>query len=162
MTDQELQDVLDRLGRDGGAPAGHAPDASVPDDDARDLNAYRTLYAALADEPDGDLPRDFAQRVADRVMPAEALSTAAERFPWLEWVLPPLLLVAALVATLLLMPTVSQSGAQAMQLVLNPLASLWTQLRLDIALTAGTALLVISFVDRFVLRNWFQRGLVTT
>jgi hypothetical protein len=60
------------------------------------------------------------------------------------------------------MPTVSQSGAQAMQLVLNPLASLWTQLRLDIALTAGTALLVISFVDRFVLRSWFQRGLVTT
>lgn len=159
MTDQELQDFLDRLGRDSSAPA---EDASVPNDDARDLNAYRTLYAALADEPDGDLPRDFAQRVAHRVMPAEALSTAAERFPWLEWVLPPLLLVAAFVATLLLMPTVSQSGMQAVQLVLNPLASLWVQLRLDIALMAGTALLVISFIDRFVLRTWFQRNLVTT
>jgi hypothetical protein len=162
MTDQELQDLLDRLGRDGGAPANTTSDASVPNDKERDLKAYRLLYAALEDEPDGDLPSDFAQQVANRVMPAEALSTAAERFPWLEWVLPPLLLVAAFVATLLLMPTVSQSGAQAMQLVLNPLASLWIQLRLDIALMAGTALLVISFVDRFVLRNWFQRGLVTT
>jgi len=162
MTDKELQDLLDRLGRDGGAPAGDASDASVPDGDAWDLSAYRMVYAALEDEPDDALPSDFAQRVANRVMPAEALSTVAERFPWLEWVLPPLLLVGAFVATLLLMPTVSESGAQAMQLVLNPLASLWTQLRLDIALMAGTVLLVISFIDRFVLRAWFQRSLVTT
>jgi hypothetical protein len=162
MTDQELQDLLDRLGRDGGEPAGDAPDAPVPEEKTRDLSAYRMLYAALADEPDGALPNDFAQRVADRVMPAEALSTAAERFPWLEWVLPPLLLVAAFVATLLLMPAVSQSGAEAIRLVLNPLSTLWTQLRLDIVLMAGTALLVASFVDRFVLRNWFHRGLMTT
>ena len=162
MTDQELQDLLDRLSRDGGESVSDASDASVPEEQGRDFSAYRMVYAALSDEPDGALPNDFAQQVANRVMPAEALSTAAERFPWLEWVLPPLLLVAAFVATLLLMPTVSQSGAQAMQLVLNPLATLWTQLRLDLALMAGTALLVISFVDRFVLRNWFQRGLVTT
>jgi hypothetical protein len=157
MTDQELQDLLDRLGAHDDAP----DEAAVPDEKARDLNAYRMVYAALEDEPDGALPRNFAQQVANRVMPAEVLSTAAERFPWLEWVLPPLLLVAAFVATLLLMPTVSQSGAEAIQLLLNPLASLWTQLRLDIALVAGSALLVISFVDRFLLRTWFRRGLMT-
>ena len=158
MTDQELQDVLDRLG----TQHGDANKAAVPDDQERDLKAYRMVFAALEDEPEGTLPRNFAQQVADRVMPAEALSTAAERFPWLEWVLPPLLLVAAFVATLLLMPTVSQSGAEAMRLLLDPLASLWVQLRLDIALVAGSALLIISFVDRFVLRTWFRRGLLAT
>ncbi len=158
MTDQELQDVLDRLG----TQHGDANKAAVPDDQERDLRAYRMVFAALEDEPEGTLPRNFAQQVADRVMPAEALSTAAERFPWLEWVLPPLLLVAAFVATLLLMPTVSQSGAEAMRLLLDPLASLWVQLRLDIALVAGSALLIISFVDRFVLRTWFRRGLLAT
>lgn len=158
MTDQELQDLLDRLS----AQDGDADETAVPSEQERDLKAYRMVYAALEDEPEGTLPRTFAQQVADRVMPAEALSTAAERFPWLEWVLPPLLLVAAFVATLLLMPTVSQSGAEAIQLLLNPLASLWTQLRLDIALVAGSALLIISFVDRFVLRTWLRRGLLAT
>lgn len=158
MTDQELQDLLDRLG----AHDGDADETAVPDEQERDLKAYQMVYAALNDEPEGSLPSNFAQQVVDRVMPAEALSTIAERFPWLEWVLPPLLLVAAFVVTLLLMPTVSQSGAAAMQLLLNPLAALWKQLRLDIALVAGSALLVVSFVDRFVLRTWFRRGLLTT
>ena len=155
MTDQELQDLLDRLARGEEEPADTP---NLESEDGADWKAYRLLYAALEEEPEGSLPPDFAQQVANRVMPAEALGTAAERFPWLEWVLPPLVLVVAFVVTLLLMPTVSQAGAEAMQLLLNPLASLWTQLRLDIALTAGAALLLISFVDRFVLRTWFRKG----
>ena len=157
MTDQELQDLLDRLARGDREPA-----ASVSDEDKTDLKADRMLYAALEDEPDGSLPSDFARQVVDRVMPAEALGSVAERFPWLEWMLPPLLLIGAFIATLLLMPTVSQTGAEALQLLLNPLTTLWIQLRLDIALTAGAALLVISFVDRFVLRTWFRKGLAAT
>lgn len=156
MTDQELQDLLDRLDADGGAAA--TPGADVPDKTQRDLHAYRMVYAALEDEPDGTLPPDFAERVADRVIPAPA----TERLPWLETILPPLALVAAFVATLLLMPTVSQAGANALQLLLEPLAALNDTVRLDIALVAGTALLVISFVDRFVLHPWAQRGAATT
>ncbi len=150
MTDRELQDLLDRLARGDGEPA----DAPAPED-AADWKAYRLIYAALEEEPAGDLPGDFAERVADRVMPPAA---ATERIPWLEWMLPPLVLIAAFVATLLLMPAVAQTGAEALQLVVDPLSSLWTQFRLDLVLTAGAALLLISFVDRFVLQQRFHRG----
>lgn len=157
MTDRELQDALDRLARSAEAPA-------PPPDGERsaDWKAYRLLYTTLEGEPDGSLPHDFAQQVADRVMPAEALAPAAERFPWIEWVLPPLVLVVAFVTTLLLMPAVAQTGGEALQLVLNPLSALWTHFRLDIVLSAAAALLIVYVVDRFVRPAWFQKRPVAT
>lgn len=158
MTDRELQDLLDRLAREGGEPA----DAPEPDvEDHADWKAYQVLYAALEEEPDGTLPPDFAEQVADRVMPATAPATAKEQFPWLEWILPPLALVAAFVATLLLMPALSPMGAAAVQQIVEPFSTLQTTLRLDIAFTAGAALLVIGLLDRFVLQARFRQDVAT-
>lgn len=152
MTDKELQDFLDQLG-----PRG-AREASRPDTEDGDLDfrAYQLLYDALEDEPEGALPPNFAQQVANRVMPAHALESAAERFPWLEWVLPPVVLVAAFVATFLLLPTATQTGAESLQLLLDPMQQIWTTLRLDIVLSAGGTLLLIGLFDRLFRRTRIQ------
>lgn len=143
MTDQELQDLLDRLDRE-------ETNEPIPDEvaDSSDFRAYQILYEALDDEPEGDLSPDFAERVADRVMP----TPETERIPWLEWIAPPLALIAAFIATMLLIPTVMQTGATALELVLDPLRTAWTTFRLDLVLAVGVILLLVNGLDRFVLK----------
>lgn len=155
MTDRELQDLLDRIAREEDA------EASIPDEvsASKDFRAYQLLYEALEDEPDVDLSPDFAERVADRVMPAPEAAEATERFPWLEWVLPPVALVAAFILTLIALPTVLQSGATALELVLDPLRTAWTTFRLDLVLTVGVILLLVNGIDRFIVHPRIRQHL---
>lgn len=157
MTDKELQDVLDQLGL-GGAREARRPDDT--DDRDTDFRAYQLLYDALEEEPDGTLPPHFAQQVVDRVMPAHALESVAERYPWIEWVLPPLVLVAAFVATFLLLPTATQTGAESLQRLIEPMQVIWTTLRLDLVLAAGGTLLLVGLFDR-LFRRARIRSLIT-
>ncbi len=142
MTDHELQDLLDRIERDDATES--VPDAVA---DSPDLRAYQMLYQALGEEPDGELSPDFAERVADRVMPAPE----AERFPWLEWIAPPMALIVAFIATMLMIPTVLQTGAAALELMLDPLQTAWSTYRLDIMLAVGAILLLVDGIDRFLI-----------
>lgn len=151
MTDHELQDLLDRIERkDASEP--------IPDDvaDSPDLRAYQMLYQALGDEPDGELSPDFAERVADRVMPAP------ERIPWLEWIAPPMALIVAFIATLLMIPTVLQTGAAALELMLDPVRTAWTTYRLDLVLSVGAILLLVNGIDRFIVHSRRQHQHATS
>jgi hypothetical protein len=62
-TDEEIQGFLDR-----GEEAAEGED--WPREDRRDLKAYALIREALSEEPGFALPPNFADAVADRLMPA--------------------------------------------------------------------------------------------
>lgn len=93
--DDEIQDALDRRGREG-MPAAGSGDAG----DA-DRAAYEVVYAALADDAGFALPPDFAEAVAARVMPLPARASVYER-----WVLPALLFTSSAIALPVVLPQV--------------------------------------------------------
>jgi hypothetical protein len=70
-TDEEIQEFLDQ--------GGDAANASGwESDDLLDLRAYALIGEVLSEEPDFALPADFANVMADRLMPV--IVTPAERF----------------------------------------------------------------------------------
>ena len=149
MTDRDhsLQDEFDRHFRGDGPP---------PDTDDPEAAAYEAVFAALHEEPDGDLSDNFAEQVADRV----GLASNVERgpSPALVWsdVLLVFLAVAALGATLVLMPSVQTILQETLWVVVRSLNDISAYVRLDVVASIGLALLLTLGLDLF-LRRWHPR-----
>ena len=137
LSDEEIQDMLNQA-----TPASD-PGAEAPADHT-ELQAYRLLYEALETEPhDMTLPAGFARRVTYRVMPAR------ERFPWLEAILTPILLITALAGLWVFLPAdFIVLLSQTVDPFIDSFAHLWTQSRLDLALVAGLILILVDLIDQ--------------
>jgi hypothetical protein len=140
MTDrnQSLQDAFDRHFRGDGSP---------PDPDDPDAAAYQMVFEALHEEPEGDLPDDFAEQVADRV------GVGTE--PSIIWgdVLLLFLAVAGLGATLVVLPSVSTILDETVWTILHAMQDLSTYVRLDVIGAIGLALALTVGLDS-LLRRW--------
>lgn len=139
MTDRTLQDEFDRYYRENGArpPTEGDPEAA----------AYRTVFAALHEEPEGNLPDDFAERVADRV--------GLQSEPIIAWsdVILLLLAVFGLGAAVVVMPSLFTVLHDTAGVLLQSLQELSTYVRLDVV---GAATLVFALTLGFdaLLRRW--------
>jgi hypothetical protein len=154
--DQALQDYLDRahLGASSASTAERPADA-----DPDDLAAYRVLYEALDQEPDGPaLPADFAEQVADRVMPAPdtARVPLMQRLAWLEELLFPALVVLAFLATFFGAPLVVDLTVGVMEGWGDAMSDWVPILHLDLLAAIGTGALLIAALDR-ALARWRLR-----
>lgn len=136
--DQSLQDEFDRHFRGDGSP---------PDPDDPDAAAYQMVFEALHEEPEGDLPDDFAEQVADRV------GVGTE--PSIIWgdVLLLFLAVAGLGATLVVLPSVSTILDETVWTILHAMQDLSTYVRLDVIGAIGLALALTVGLDS-LLRRW--------
>jgi len=141
MTDHDhsLQDDFDRHFRGNGAPpeTENDPDAA----------AYATVFAALEEEPEGDLPPDFAEQVADRV------GVGTE--PAIAWsdILLLFLAVAGLGATLVVLPSASTLLDTTVWTILRSVQDLSVYVRLDVIAAIGLVLALTLGLDR-LLGNW--------
>lgn len=134
MTDRDhsLQDAFDRHLR------GDAPPPDTNGDP--EATAYKAVYAALNEEPEGDLPDDFAERVADR-----AGLTAEPVVSWAELLLL-LLAISGFGAILVTSPSVLGTLQESLHILLRPLERLAASIRLDVLLATGLVLaLTIAF-----------------
>lgn len=127
--DRDLQDAFDRYLRGDGPP----PET----DEDPEAAAYEAVYAALGEEPEGDLPDDFAEQVAHRagVAPASGVN-------WAE-ILLLFLLIAGAGAGLVLMPPTLAGVQQSVGDLLLALQDLSSVVRVDIIL-AGTLVLLLT------------------
>lgn len=134
--DRDLQDAFDQHLRGEGPPP-------TTDDDP-EAAAYEAVYAALSEEPEGDLPENFAEQVADRVG-----LTPNSDMGWAEIALL-LLIIAAAGAGLVWMPP-SVAGLQngLGELVLS-LRNLSQAVRIDVILASALVLLVTVGLDAIV------------
>jgi len=141
MTDHDhsLQDDFDRHFRGNGAPpeTENDPDAA----------AYATVFAALQEEPEGDLSPDFAEQVADRV------GVGTE--PAIAWsdILLLFLAVAGLGATLVVLPSASTLLDTTVWTILRSVQDLSVYVRLDVIAAIGLVLALTLGLDR-LLGNW--------
>lgn len=131
--DQFLQDEFDRHFRGNGS----APDTENDPDAA----AYQLVFSALQEEPEGNLPADFAERVADRAGVGVAPSIV-----WGDVVLL-FVAIAGLGATLVVMPSVSTVFQETFGVIGQSLETLSTHIRLDILGAAGLVLLLTFGLD---------------
>jgi hypothetical protein len=137
--DHSLQDEFDRYFRG---------DGSLPDtENDPDAAAYQMVFEALHEEPEGELPDDFAEQVADRMgvgtEPAIAWSDIVLLF----------LAVAALGATLVMMPSVSTVLDKTVWAILRSVQDLSTYVRLDVVGAVGVVLVLTVGVDS-LLKRW--------
>lgn len=137
--DQSLQKAFDRHFREEGRP----PDT----DDDPEAAAYETVYAVLEEEPEGHLPENFAEQVADRV--------GLVREPAMGWaeIFLLLLIIAGAGAGLVWMPP---SFVEIPALFAEGLRSLETAsapVRLDVVLATALVLLVTLGLDS-LLTGW--------
>jgi hypothetical protein len=135
----DLQDEFDRHFRGDGPP---------PDTDDPEAAAYQVVFSVLEEEPEGDLPDDFAEQVADRV------GVGAEpAWAWSDLLLL-ILLVAGTGATVALMPTsfftVFQETATTIGRAVETLSS---SVRLDVVVAIGLVLALTAGFDR-LLDGW--------
>jgi len=141
MTDHDhsLQDDFDRHFRGNSAPpeTENDPDAA----------AYATVFAALQEEPEGDLSPDFAEQVADRV------GVGTE--PAIAWsdILLLFLAVAGLGATLVVLPSASTLLDTTVWTILRSVQDLSAYVRLDVIAAIGLVLALTLGLDR-LLGNW--------
>ncbi len=137
--DQSLQDEFDRYFRGDGSPpeTENDPDAA----------AYQMVFEALHEEPEGDLPNDFAEQVADRV------GVGTE--PSIVWsdVLLLFLAVAGLGATLVMMPSTSALLDKTVWAILRSVQDLSTYVRLDVIGAVGLVLALTVGADT-LLKRW--------
>jgi hypothetical protein len=137
--DHDLQDDFDRHFRGNGAPpeTENDPDAA----------AYATVFAALEEEPEGNLPPDFAEQVADRV------GVGTE--PAIAWsdVLLLFLAVAGLGATLVVLPSISTLLDTTVWTILRSVQDLSAYVRLDVIGAVGLVLVLTLGLDR-LLNHW--------
>lgn len=141
MTDRDhsLQDAFDRHRR------GEAPPPDTEGDP--EAAAYQLVYSALEEEPDGDLPNDFAVRVANQVgLTTDPVVSVAEL----------LLLLAALAgfgAAAVASPSVFGTLLEGMEALLRTVQRVSSSFRLDILLATSFVLGLTLLVDWF-LRHW--------
>jgi hypothetical protein len=138
----DLQDQFDRHFRGDGPP---------PDTDDPEAAAYRVVFSVLEEEPEGDLPDDFAEQVADRVGVGTDPAWA-----WSDLLLL-LLVVAGLGATVAFMPSsflaAFQDAATTLGRAVDTLSSV---LRLDVVVAIGLVLALTAGFDR-LLEGWIPR-----
>jgi hypothetical protein len=144
MTDRNhsLQDEFDRHFRGDGPP---------PDTDDPEAAAYQVVFSVLEEEPEGDLPDDFAEQVADRV------GVGTE--PAIAWsdVLLLFLLVAGLGTALVFLPASFLATAQEMVAPIGRAAeTLASAVRLDVVAAVGLVLALTAGLDR-LLEGWVPR-----
>lgn len=136
--DRSLQDEFDRHFRGDGPP---------PDVDDPEAAAYHAVFSALEEEPDGELPNDFAEQVANRVRigtePAIAWSDVLLLF----------LTVAALGATVVLLPSSLELLRESFSGLLRTLDTLATHVRLDVIGAIGLVLAATLGLDG-LLKRW--------
>jgi hypothetical protein len=141
MTDRndDLQDEFDRHFRGDGPPPRTDGDPEAA--------AYKVVFSVLEEEPEGDLSDDFAEQVADRVgvgtEPAIAWSDVVLLF----------LLVAALGATIVLMPSSLTTVQETTALILRAVQSLSIYVRLDVVAAVGGVLALTVGLDQ-LLKKW--------
>jgi hypothetical protein len=137
--DHDLQDDFDRHFHGNGA----APDT----DGDPDAAAYATVFAALQEEPEGDLPHDFAEQVADRV------GVGTE--PAIAWsdVLLLFLAVAGLGATLVVLPSTSTLLDTTVWTILRSVQDLSGYVRLDVVGAVGLVLALTLGLDALLKRR---------
>ena len=139
MTDpnHSLQDEFDRHFRGDGPP---------PDTDDAEAAAYHVVFSALQEEPEGDLPDDFAEQVADRV--------AVGREPALAWtdILMLVLAAAGLGAVAVLIPSALAPLWTPLTLLPETLQTLSSYLRLDVLAAVGLVLALTLGVDALLAR----------
>lgn len=136
--DQSLQDAFDRY---------FQGDGSRPDTDDPDAAAYQMVFDALHEEPEGDLPDDFAERLADRV------GVGAE--PSIVWadVLLLFLAVAGIGATLVAMPSVSTILNETVWVIVRSVQDLSASVRLDVIAAVGLVLALTLGLDALLRRG---------
>ena len=138
----DLQDQFDRHFRGDGPP---------PDTDDPEAAAYRVVFSVLEEEPEGDLPDDFAEQVADRVGVGTDPAWA-----WSDLLLL-LLVVAGLGATVAFMPSsflaAFQDAATTLGRAVDTLSSV---LRRDVVVAIGLVLALTAGFDR-LLEGWIPR-----
>lgn len=126
--DRDLQDAFDRHLRGEGPP----PDT----DDDPEAAAYELVYATLNEEPEGDLPDDFAQQVADR-----AGFTHEPAIGWAEGLLV-LLIIAGAGAGLVWMPPTLAGMQQTLGDLLMGLQEVSGAVRLDVVVASLLVLIM--------------------
>lgn len=136
--DQSLQDAFDRHLRGEGPP----PET----DDDPEAAAYQMVFAALSEEPEGDLPDDFAERVADRVGLSSEPAVA-----WADLLLL-LLALAGFGGTLVAFPTVLGVLTESAQVTLRLIQVASSTLRFDVILAVGLVLAVTLAFDTLLSR----------
>lgn len=137
--DHSLQDDFDRYFQGDGSP----PDTT----DDPEAAAYQTVFAALEEEPEGSLPDDFAEQVADRV------GIGRERSLLWSDILLLFLAVAGLGATIVVMPSVSTVLDETVWVLLQSVQSLSQYVRLDVVGAAALVLAVTLGFDQ-ILHRW--------
>lgn len=139
MTDpnHSLQDEFDRHFRGDGPP---------PECDDPEAAAYHVVFSALQEEPEGDLPDDFAEQVADRV--------GVGREPALAWtdVLLLCLAAASLGTAAVLMPSSLAPLWESLVLVPDAVQTLSTYVRLDVLVAVGLVLMLTLGLDALLVR----------
>lgn len=140
MTDRDhsLQERFDRHLRGEGPP----PDT----EDDPEAAAYRTVYAVLNEEPEGQLPDAFAEQVADRV--------GLARDPVMGWVeiLLLLLLIAGAGAGLVWMPPSFAELPVLLSESLRSFEATTAPIRLDVVVLTALVLLSTFGLDSLLAR----------
>jgi hypothetical protein len=131
--DRDLQDAFDRHLR------GDAPPPETDDDP--EAAAYAAVYATLSEEPEGDLPDDFTEQVANR-----AGFTPEPGMGWAE-ILLLFLLIAGAGAGLVLMPPTLAGVKQSVGDLLMSLQDLSGTVRLDVILASALVLILTAGFD---------------
>jgi multisubunit Na+/H+ antiporter MnhB subunit len=139
--DRDLQDEFDRYFRGDGPPPDTADDPEAA--------AYEAVFAALHEEPEGDLPAHFAEQVADRV---GLRTTTAPALMWTDVVLL-FLAVAGVGATLVLMPSLSTVFQETVGVMGRAVEMLATVVRLDVVGAVGLVLALALGAD-VLIRRW--------
>lgn len=134
--DRDLQDAFDRHLR------GEGPPPETNDDP--EAAAYELVYATLNEEPEGDLPDNFAEQVTERVglTPEPAIG-------WIEGVLV-LLIIAGAGAGLVWMPPTVAGLQQSLGELLMAIQDVSTAVRLDVILASLLVLLLTLGFDAFL------------
>lgn len=141
MTDRDrsLQEAFDRHLRG----EGPLPDAEADPDAA----AYQLVYAALNEEPEGELPNDFAERVANRVgLTTEPIVTGSELFLLV-------LTLAGLAAAVAFSPSLVGTLMDGLGSLTRIVEQASASLRLDVLLATGFVLVLTLLFDS-LLSHW--------
>lgn len=136
--DRDLQEAFDRHLRGDGPP----PET----EDDPEAAAYEAVYATLSEEPEGDLPDDFDEQVANRAGFAPEAGAG-----WAE-ILLLFLLIAGAGAGLVLMPPTLAGVQQSVGDLLLSLQDVSGRVRVDIIVASALVLLLTIGFDALLNR----------
>lgn len=136
--DRELQDEFDRYLR------GDGPRPDVEEDP--EAAAYEAVYATLSEEPDGELPDNFAHKVANRV------GLTPEPGMGLVEILLVLLAIAGAGAGLVQMPPTWAGFQRSMGQILMSIQDVAGVVRFDVIIATALVLIITVGLDTLLAR----------